>query len=446
LDDSSDTEAVEGQAGRSVVVAVGGSTDSRHLVEAARLLARTLRVPWHAVHVEIPDGREESGQSEAVADALALAARYGAAIATVPAATVADGIAAHLENVPAAHLVLGRSRSRPVRLFGGKSIEESVGDRHPGIALHLLPPSADALVGAAPASVPPSPLRHYVYAAAMVAVTVAIAALLQRATHARGLDLLFLFPAIVVAARLGLRPALLAVLLSVGSYNFFLLRPAFSLDLRAPENLIVLPVLLAVSIYVSLLTTRLRGRLALADRSAQENASLAAFALRLTRVAEWETTAQAVCEQVATMLNVQTVLLREISGKLEIVAGVPAIPELGALDNLACEWAWEHGEEAGKATSNLALAEWQFRPLATSLGVLAILGLARENGDDPIRAHQAVLLSTLLAQAALAHERLRLEDLMRLAGSAAHGSDPGGEDGNVGAGSDPQDPTGVACK
>jgi two-component system sensor histidine kinase KdpD len=61
----------------------------------------------------------------------------------------------------------------------------------------------------------------------------------------------------------------------------------------------------------------------------------------------------------------------------------------------------------------LADANWQFQPLKTSLGTMAVLGLARDDGRDPVRADQAVLLSTLLAQAALAHERLLLEDRAR---------------------------------
>jgi two-component system sensor histidine kinase KdpD len=45
--------------------------------------------------------------------------------------------------------------------------------------------------------------------------------------------------------------------------------------------------------------------------------------------------------------------------------------------------------------------------------VLAVVGLARKDGGDPVSADRAVLLQTLLGQAALAHERLKLEDQVR---------------------------------
>ena len=61
----------------------------------------------------------------------------------------------------------------------------------------------------------------------------------------------------------------------------------------------------------------------------------------------------------------------------------------------------------------LSAADWQFQPLKTSLGILAVLGLARDDGRSPVPPQSRVLLATLIAQTALAHERLLLEDRLR---------------------------------
>src|SRR3546814_8330102 len=45
--------------------------------------------------------------------------------------------------------------------------------------------------------------------------------------------------------------------------------------------------------------------------------------------------------------------------------------------------------------------------------LLAVLGIARDDDRDPVAADKAALLATLVGQAALAHERQRLEDEMR---------------------------------
>jgi two-component system sensor histidine kinase KdpD len=81
------------------------------------------------------------------------------------------------------------------------------------------------------------------------------------------------------------------------------------------------------------------------------------------------------------------------------------------VDEIARDWTWNEGEESGRGTARMAAADWQFLPLKTGLGMLAIVGIARDSGEAPVPADRAVLLATLTALAALAHERLRLEDL-----------------------------------
>ena len=411
---------VAAAATEHVLVAVSGSPNSIRMVEAAARLAHGSGAVWEAVHVETPDPREQADDPRGAAQALALAARLGAAVSTISAASVGDGLDLHLRQSTATHLVIGRSRSRGLPQRWRRSAIDLLLDRHPALTLHLLPADDEPELERRPVfGTGKAPLRHYVYAFLLVAMILVLAIPLQRATAMRGLDLLFLFPVIFVAARFGLRPALLAVALSVLGYNYFLLRPFYSFDLQRPETLIVLVVLLGVSAYVSVLTANLRARVALSDRSSRENASIAAFAQRLTALSTWEETAQAVTEQVATMLQVHALLFREVEGELVLAGAHPAPVFLNPLSRAALEWAWSHGEPAGNGTFQLGAAEWRLEPLKTSLGTLAVLAVATEAGGDPVRADQAVLFSTLLAQSALAHERLRLEDLHGTSGGAS---------------------------
>lgn len=130
-------------------------------------------------------------------------------------------------------------------------------------------------------------------------------------------------------------------------------------------------------------------------------------------LSDWETTSNVVCQEIAGLMRVNVVLMTERQGILTIAAVTPEGTELGAVNQAAAEWAWARGEPAGAGTETLNAADWQFHPLKTSMGVLAVVGLAREEGGEPVTADKAVLLSTLLGQAALAHERLRIEDQVR---------------------------------
>jgi K+-sensing histidine kinase KdpD len=396
-----------------LIVAVSGSDRSEALVRSGRLLADAIGASWEAIHVETPDADRESPRGKCAAEALALAAKLGATIATLPAASALVGIQAHLDSAPAQHLVLGGAGRRPG--FWRQSFVEVLAARNDDLVLHVHADASPAHgTSTRPGqSRPATPLRSYAYAAALVAATLLASEVLQLFLGTRPLDLLFLFPVIAVAARFGLPPALLAVALSVVCYNYFLLLPAYSFNAAAPQNLVMTGVLIAVAVYTGVITTRMRGRLVLSDRSARENASVAALAQKLTRDADWSTTAVTICEHVNHLLKVQAIVYREVDGTLIVAGSAPAGVALGPVDQAALEWAWNQGEEAGSGTATMAAADWQFQPLKTSLGTLAVLGLASEDGRNPVRADQRMLFQTLLAQSALAHERLRLEDVMQ---------------------------------
>lgn len=401
----------------SVLVALSGSANPEQLILAGKRLAETTGASWEAIHIETPEADGDATRMARAADALGMAASNGATIATIPAATVADGIETHLESSPAKHIVLGGKPTSWWQRVRRGSLLDILAGRPDGLVLHVYTRGAVAPeggAGTAPlAARAKIPARNYAYAVGLVLATLLVAEVLQLFTGTRSLDLIFLFPVIAVATRLGLPPALLAAALSVLCYNYFLIVPAFSFDARAPQNLVMSAVLIAVAAYTSIVTARMRGRLRLSDRSASENASIAALAQRLTRDADWESTALTVCEHVHGLLKVQTIMFREVAGTLTAAAAVPPHGRLGPVDQAALDWAWAKGDETGAGTPVLASADWQFQPLKTSLGTLAVLGLAREDGRDPVRPDRRILLSTLVAQAALAHERLVLEDRIR---------------------------------
>lgn len=392
-----------------IVVAVGSGQAARQVVEGGKRLADALDCDWDAVHVETPEGGD-SQDPGTVAEALALASRLGATVAKVPGATVADGLVDHLDGSPAQQLVLGND-PHPGSVLHRRLIDR-ITHRRPDLVLHLVPTSGGTRRRRR-GDREHTPFASYGYAAGAVALTLLLALILNRAAGVQFLSFLFLFPVIAAAARWGSRQALAASFLSVVGFNFFFLAPVHALKPVAIQSWVMAAVLAVVGVYTGILTANLRGRTALSERSAQENARLAAFALELTRANDWSGTARIICTEITGLLDVQAVLVREVSGKLKVAASVPPGTQLETLDEAALNWAWSEGVPAGIGSTVMAAANWQFHPLKTSLGTLAVLGLAREDGTDPVPAEKKVLLSTLAAQAALSLERLRLEDQMR---------------------------------
>lgn len=401
--------------GERVLVAVSELPGSDALVRAAKRLADALKAPWQAVYIEGPRAEafgEE--QKRRIADALRLAASLGGTIATVPATSIAQGLAEHIVGMRATQLVIGKSqRSWWFELRHG-SVVDAMLRTSDGLAVHVIPmpvpprPTAAELLG------PWGSLGGYAAGAALVALTTALGKLVERLIGAGGIDLLFLLPVIIASSRFGLWPGVAAGLAAGLCYNFFFLPPLYTFTIADPQSLLTVFVLIGIAWFSANLTSRLRARATIGARSAQENAAVAAFGQALARTSDWEGTSRVVCDEMALLLDATVVLLDDRTGILAVTASSSAdLPILGPVDRAAADWAWAKAEAAGAGTGTLTAADWQFHPLKTALGTLALVGMSRTDGGEVVTADRAVLLTTLLGQAALAHERLKLEDQIR---------------------------------
>ena len=413
--DHLDANALPGTfaGGERVLVAISELPGSEALVRVAKRLADALRASWTAVYIETPRALGFSeAQKQGAAAALRLASSLGATIATVPAETVIEGLKAQVQGMRATQLVIGKSRRSWWFEMRHGSVVDAMIHSGDGLAVHVIPsdaPSARPRNGLLPSMAGDSKPTDYLVASALVAATTGLGMIVEKAIGAGAIDLLYLMPVIIVASRFGLRPGLFAGVVAALAYNFFFLPPIYTFTIADPQSVLTVLILLGVAAFTSQLGGRLRSRAAVGVRGAQENAALAAFAQTLARVSDSENTAQAVCDEVSRLLEVNAAILAERHGELTIVASQPPLAEIGPVDRAAAEWAWSRGETSGSGTATLNAADWQFHPLKTALGTLAILGIARDDGRDPVPSDRAVLLSTLVGQAALAHERLRLE-------------------------------------
>lgn len=405
-------------AGERLVVAVGDQPGSLALIRAAKRLADALRAPWTAVSIETPrNATLSAGARSRMASALKLASGLGATIVTVPARSVFDGLCAHILETRATAVVIGKSRrSWWFELRHGSVVDRLVRALD-GVAVHVVPVVERGATEAEPATPRPPAVRGMAAAIGLVALTTAAAVTLQPILGANSMDLIYLLPVIATATLFGLRASLVASFAAALAYNFFFLPPLYTLTISDPQNVVTLLVLVIVATVASQLTGRLKREANIGARTATENAALAAFGQRLATVSDEAGTAAAVCEEVAALLNVATVLFTRREKRLTVIGATPADPSMSPIDVAAAEWAYERGEVSGRDSGTLTASDWQFHPLETSLGVLGVLGIAIQGSGDPMPADKRVLFSTLVGQAALAHERLKLEANAREVGA-----------------------------
>ncbi|WP_419809652.1 DUF4118 domain-containing protein [Sphingomonas sp.] len=396
--------------GERIVVAVGDQPGSDTLIRSAKRLADALRANWTAVVIETPRTATLSAGARArMAVALDLATELGATIATVPARSVFEGLVSHICEAHATAVVIGKSRrSWWFELRHGSVVDRLVRALD-DVAIHVVP------VAVPSETVRQQPVARPIFAPGsliglgFVAANTALATLLRPLVGPNAIDLLYLLPVIATATLYGLRSSLLASIGAALAYNFFFLPPLYTLTITDPQNIVTLIVFVVVAVVASQLAGQVRREANIGARTATENAALAAFGQRLAAASDEASTATATCEEIAALLGVATVLLGRRAGRHAIITSVPDIPHFSPIDVAAADWAFDRGEVTGHDSGTLAASEWQFHPLKTALGVLGVLGVAREGGGDPIPADKRILFSTLISQASLAHERLQLE-------------------------------------
>ena len=401
--------------GQRILVVVPEMPGGEQVVRAAKRLADSLKAPLIALYVETP---ASSGVSDAektrLARTLSLASTLGATLQSVPATSAQEAILAQCKETRATQLVLGHLRGQ-TRWFGRRDrVVADILDRASGIAVHVVPVAEEARSREWRRLLPRGWWTGDLVAIGSVA-SLTLAAHLAQGWIGRGpIDLLYLVPVIVSASLYGFRAGLVAAIGAGIAYNFFFLPPFYTFIIYGPANIITAILLVIVALITGQLAARARAAAALAMRSARENAALARFATRLGAAKDTSETASIVCEEVRGLLAVQTIVLHQTRDGVRITASGQTKPQLGPIDRGAAEWAFDHGMPAGQGTNTLTASDWQFRPLKTSLGTLAVLGLRGPPGREVVPAERAALAESLIDQAALAHERLKLETDMRM--------------------------------
>jgi two-component system sensor histidine kinase KdpD len=221
-------------------------------------------------------------------------------------------------------------------------------------------------------------------------------------------DMVYL-PAVLAAAALwGLGPGLVGGVAAALAYNFFFTAPVHTFRMDRVADVVTVVVLLIVALVTSRLAAGIRTQARLAAAHAARNATIAGFAGRLLSCSTEREIGRTACEELNRLFRCNAMLVSGLP-QPQIIATVPPGNRLTPSDVAAAALTLESGEPAGRATSRIQPAEWQFHAVRSSTGVIAAAGLARDDGAVPVDDDQFPLLGNLLDQLALALERVRAE-------------------------------------
>jgi len=402
-----------------LLVAVGAAPSSAQLVRATKRMADRLGAEWLAVFVQTPAYEHWSqADRDRVWETIRLAEELGARTVSLSGASAAAEILSYARARNVSKLVVGKPTHARWRDLLGLSFHDEIVRGSGSIDVYVITGEEE-----------PQRLRDrarradraawapYGWAALAVVIATGVAALMLPFFERTNLVMVYLLAVVLVAMRLGRRPAVLASVLGVAAFDFFFVPPYLTFAVSDTEYLVTFAVMLVVGVVIGTLTGRLRQQSLVAREREGRTALLYDLSRELVEASDRDDMLQLALPRLAAAFDGDVlVLLPDAAGKL--VAWRPSadaddtasLPE-GEL--AVAEWVQANGRPAGTGTDTFAEASALYLPLRSgdrSLGVVRVRPRDVERLRAPDQLH---LLEALVRQIAAAAERARLADEAR---------------------------------
>lgn len=396
-----------------ILVCVGPAPSSARLIRSACRMAAGLRAPWVASYVDAPAlGRMSEPDRVRLEAHLRLAESLGATIVRLSGTRVADALLDWSRKQNVTRIVIGKpTHSRLRDRLRGSLLDDVV--RGSG-EIDVLVISGDEeeprSESAEPAAREAAPLRSWLLAAGLIAVTSAVAAPLHRWLHVPDVEMLFLLAVMTAGVWLGRGPSLLAAALGVAAYDFFFVPPYLTFSVADARFLMTFAMMFGVGIVMSELATRLRRQEQDARAREARTAALVSLSSELGSVVALADGAQRVARLAAESFDASAfVLSRGGAGGLERIAAHPPGAVIEANELAVSRWALERARMAGAGTDTLPGARSLAVPLGLGEAPNAVLALIRAT-ETPLGADQRAFLAAFCRQAAIALDRTVLAE------------------------------------
>jgi two-component system sensor histidine kinase KdpD len=252
-------------------------------------------------------------------------------------------------------------------------------------------------------------LRRYAIAVLLVGVSTIVGLIMAPRWGTSAVDLIFLPAVLAVAVFAGLGPAICAAVLAALAYNFFFTAPFHTFFIHHPADVVTVIVLLAAALVTSHLAASIRDQARLAQAHATRHETIAGFAHRLLGSASTQDIANSATAEIARLFECNAVLLIP-RGELQPVAAYPVSLSLTPSDRAVAALVLASGEATGRGIAPAMAVEWQFYPVRSAEGTIAVMGVARDDGLPAVARDRHSLMQSLLDQVSLAIERARLEE------------------------------------
>ncbi len=250
---------------------------------------------------------------------------------------------------------------------------------------------------------------RYLASVALVVVATVVGWPVHLVIEPTNLVILYLAAVVVAASLLGRGPAVLASILGVAAFDFFLVPPKLTFAVRDTQYLLTFLGLLVVGLVISTLAAKLRDQVEAGRLREEQTAALYSLSRDLAAAGERSAVVGAVVEHVGQTFGRAGAILLPEEGGLAVVGSAPGVA-LEADEIAVATWAYRHGQAAGEGTDTLPSARMRHLPLTTARGALGVLSLAPGRSEERFDASRRRLIESFASQAAVAIERAELAE------------------------------------
>lgn len=247
-------------------------------------------------------------------------------------------------------------------------------------------------------------------ASAVTAIALLLALFVKTYLFVGNVALVFVAGIVLCATRWGLLPALFACALSTLALSFFVFPPIHDLAVEDPENVVAGMIFVGVAIFVGRLTAQARVDAMLADSRAKVTEELYAFARKLTSVDDLDELLRTAARQIASSVDVSTVLLLADQQVLAIRAAVPPLDDLEPNDFALADWTLKNDQGNASAGGGEPELKFSFLPLRSAGETVGVVGISRRGHPPQLSDDERRFVEAITDQVAVAVKRLKLAD------------------------------------
>lgn len=408
------------QPAEHILACLSPSPSNPKIVRAAERMAQAFGGTFTALYVQTPADRGMTAQdAERLRANIRLAEQAGANIVTIYGDDVSYQIAEFARVSGVTRIVLGRSSVRRRHFWNGPALTEKLTQSAPNLDIYIIP-DASADGGGYRAgrqlfarAVLPTPRDLLLTVALLAAITGAGTLFLEWGFARYNIIMVYLLGVLLTALfTSGYACGVLASVLSVVLFNFFLTEPRLTFHAYEPGYPVTIAIMLASAIITCTLAARLKDHVTLSAQAAFRTKVLFETNQQLQKAQDEPDMLSITASQLMKLLDRDVIVYPEENGVLARGYGFCTVPErspqafFAPQEQAAAEWAFAHKKRAGATTDQFPDAECLYLAIRTGGGeTFGVVGIAL--GGKPLEAFENSVLLSILGECALAVENSR---------------------------------------